>query len=105
MRSLVRRADVDKLIHLRYAPANVFQSESNILFVLKILLSWSSIKWHRIGGFTQDLHLCSPVLLDIIMSLDSLFANILSQDEDPADSVPTDDDVTEGIQPPACMIL
>jgi len=47
----------------------------------------------------------NPVLLDIIMSLDSLFANILSQDEDPADSVPTDDDVTEGIQPPACMIL
>ena len=47
----------------------------------------------------------NPVLVDIIMSLVTLFANILSQNEDPADSVPTDDDVTEGIQPPACMIL
>jgi len=47
----------------------------------------------------------NPILVDIIMSLVTLFANILSQNEDPADSVPTDDDVTEGIQPPACMIL
>jgi len=39
------------------------------------------------------------------MDLYSQFVKIFSQDEDPADSIPTDDNVTEGIQPPACTIL
>ena len=53
MRSLVRRADVDKLIHLRYGPVIVFQIESNISFVPKISLSWSSIKCHRMEALLR----------------------------------------------------
>jgi len=42
------------------------------------------------------------VLLDITMDLYSLFAHV-AQDEDPVDSIPTNDD-TEGRVPAGCMI-
>lgn len=53
------------------------------------------------GCLTQDLRLCSPVLLDFTMDLYSLLTDILTQDEDPADSVPTNDNVDSKM---GCMI-
>ena len=43
----------------------------------------------------------NPVLLDTTMNLYSLLADILTQDKDPADSVPTNDNVDTK---PGCMI-
>jgi len=45
----------------------------------------------------------NPVLLEITMSLYSLLAEILTQDEDPADSVPTNTN-NEVDTKPYCMI-
>lgn len=48
-----------------------------------------------------EIFIFAPVLLNITMSLYSLFANIFSQDEDSPDSVPTDDNID---YQPSCMI-